>query len=64
LPHATAYRRLQNAALILHGRPLEDMIASIGYGLLLGLVRVRRMNLFMFARLGHNAIRLMAVLRS
>ncbi len=64
MPHAAANRRLQDASLILHGRALEDMIASIGDGLLLSLVRLRRMKLRMFARLGYYSIRLMAVLRS
>ena len=64
LRHATTYRGLQDASLILHGRSLEDMIASIGYGLLLGLVRVWYMHLSMVARLGYNPIRLIAVLCS
>jgi hypothetical protein len=64
LRHAAAYRRLQDASLILHGRALEDVIAGIGYGLLFGLVRARRMNLCMVARLGYNPICLIAVLCS
>jgi hypothetical protein len=56
---------LQDAPLILYGRALEDVITGIGYGLSFGpefsFVRARCMNLGMFARLGDNPIRLMAV---
>ena len=66
LRHAAADCRLQDASLVLYGRALEDVIAGIGYGLsfnlLFSLVRAGCMNLCMFARLGNNAIRLMAVL--
>ena len=66
LRHAAADCRLQNASLILYGRALKDMIAGVGNGLsfslLFGFVRAGCMNLCMFARLGYNAIRLMAVL--
>jgi hypothetical protein len=61
LRHATADRRLQNASLILYGRALEDMIAGIGDGLLFTLLRAGCVELRMFACLGYNAIRLMAV---
>jgi len=66
LRHATADRRLQNASLILYGRALEHMIAGVGNGLPFnlssGLDRVGRTELFLFACLDDNAIRLMAVL--
>jgi hypothetical protein len=65
LRHAAADCRLQDASLILHGRALKDMIPGIGnglsFGLLFSLVRAGCVELRMFACLGYNAIRLMAV---